>query len=92
MGKLLIGSREELGLDSNARTITLKDGLNVTMNYANDRPVLNLAIQDTALKNNLSFSEVFNVVVSEEDHFLKDEVFDFSDLIGSCGSCGGCGN
>ena len=76
MGKLLIGSREELGLDSNARTITLKDGLNVTMNYANDRPVLNLAIQDTALKNNLSFSEVFNVVVSEEDHFLKDEVFD----------------
>ena len=26
------------------------------------------------------------------DKLLKDEVFDFSDLVGNCGSCGGCGN
>ncbi len=41
------------------------------MNYENDRPVLNLAIQETALKNNLSFSEIFNIAVSEEDHCIK---------------------
>ena len=26
------------------------------------------------------------------DKLLKDEVFDFSDLVSGCGNCGGCGN
>lgn len=68
MGRLLLEDEKKLGGE---RTIQLKNGMNVMIDFQNDKGVLNLAIQDTALKNNLSFSEVFNVVVSEEDHCIK---------------------
>ena len=52
------------------------------------------------IDNSMHFDE-FEAEIHEIEHILypividkllKDEVFDFSDLVSGCGNCGGCGN
>ena len=89
MGRLLLENERKL---NGERTVKLKNGMNVIIDYQNDKGVLNLAIYNTALKYNLDYVKLWYIIVNEEDHCIKagivrddeaDEILEknFSDLL-----------
>lgn len=71
MGRLLLEDEKKLGGE---RTIQLKNGMNVMIDFQNDKGVLNLAIYNTALKYNLDYVKLWHIIVSEEDHHIKEGI------------------
>ena len=71
MGRLLLEDEKKL---DGERTVQLKNGMNVIIDFQNDKGVLNLAIYNTALKYNLDYVKLWHIIVNEEDHHIKQGI------------------
>ncbi len=79
MGRLLLGKKEEYGLNKGVKQAVLSNGIWVTMDFQDDNYLLTACLAQTAIKYGFSYKNL-NRTVTDENGLIKSIEFDEEEL------------